>query len=293
MAIVGNGPRDGESRSAGNYDDRTTAAVKSVLVEIGQILGSFRGKFVVIGGVVPSLLLNNDDMPHIGTTDVDLDLDAEALGNGEYAEAITTLIEHGYFRGANRRRFQLVRQVIPMDGGPPIKIIVDFLMPRDAKVVKNRPPLVDDFAVMRADGARLALQFHEMLDIDGSMPEGGINRVSIAVASIPALLAMKGLALDGRSEKKDAYDIYYCVRNFLGGPNALAEACRPLLKYKDGIAGYEIINEKFKTIDHLGPTFVRQFVEETSALQGRTPDQWQQDAFGQIDTWLRAIGLRE
>lgn len=29
-----------EPRSANDYDDRTTAAVKSVLIEIGQILGS-------------------------------------------------------------------------------------------------------------------------------------------------------------------------------------------------------------------------------------------------------------
>lgn len=292
MVIVDAKPRDGKPRSAAGYDNRTTAAVKSVLVEIGQILGSFRGKFVIIGGVVPLLLLDNADMPHVGTIDLDLDLNAEALGDGEYAEAITSLIEHGYFRGANRRRFQLERQVCSMDGGPPIKIVVDFLMPRDAKIMRNHPPLIDNFAVMRADGAGLALQFHEMLDIDGSMPEGGINRVRIAVASIPALLAMKGLALDGRGEKKDAYDIYYCVRNFSGGPKALAEACRPLLKHKDGIAGYRAINEKFETINHLGPTFVRQFVEETAALQDRTPDQWQQDAFGQVDAWLRALGLR-
>ena len=47
-----------EPQSANDYDDRTTAAVKSVLVEIGQILGSFEGKFAVIGGAVPWLLLS-------------------------------------------------------------------------------------------------------------------------------------------------------------------------------------------------------------------------------------------
>jgi len=31
-----------EPQSAADYDDRTTAAVKSVLIEIGQILGSFK-----------------------------------------------------------------------------------------------------------------------------------------------------------------------------------------------------------------------------------------------------------
>jgi hypothetical protein len=42
-----------EPQSAADYDDRTTAAVKSVLIEIGQILGSFQEKFAVIGGAVP------------------------------------------------------------------------------------------------------------------------------------------------------------------------------------------------------------------------------------------------
>ncbi len=35
---------------------------------------------------------------------------------------------------------------------------------------------------------------------------------------------------------------------------------------------------------------VRGFVEDTSALAERSPDQWQQDAFGQVDAWLRGLG---
>lgn len=64
-----------EPQSAADYDDRTTTAVKTVLIEVGQILGSFRGRFAVIGGAVPWLLLDNQDMPHVGTLDLDLGLD--------------------------------------------------------------------------------------------------------------------------------------------------------------------------------------------------------------------------
>ena len=46
-----------DPQSASDYEDRTTRAVKGVLIEIGQILGSFKGKFAVIGGAVPWLLL--------------------------------------------------------------------------------------------------------------------------------------------------------------------------------------------------------------------------------------------
>lgn len=85
-----------EPQSAAEYDDRTTAAVKSVLIEIGQILGSFKGKFAIVGGAVPWLLLANEEMPHVGTLDVDIGLDAEALGEGEYATLIGALQGHGY-----------------------------------------------------------------------------------------------------------------------------------------------------------------------------------------------------
>ena len=89
-----------------------------------------------------------------------------------------------------------------------IDVVVDFLMPRDAEIVKNDPPLISDFAVQRADGADLAMRFYQLVAVAGPMPDGGTNRVEIAVCSIPALLAMKGHALAGRYKQKDAYDIY-------------------------------------------------------------------------------------
>ena len=282
-----------EPQIAADYDDRTTAAVKSVLVEIGQILGSFRGRFAVVGGAVPWLLLNNAEMPHVGTMDIDLSLDAEVLGDGEYATLVESLLGFGYEQRTDLKRFQLMRRLpAGEDGAPPIDIVVDFLMPRAAAVEKNDPPLVDNFAVQRADGADLALKFYKMVAIDGPMPAGGRNRVEIAIASIPALLAMKGFAINNRHKQKDAYDIYYCVRNYEGGAKALAEACQPLLEVEGGVAGYKWIAEKFDTADGYGPTCVRHFVENSHILGDRTADQWQQDAFGQVDAWLKALGLR-
>jgi hypothetical protein len=272
-----------EPQYASDYDDRTTVAVKSVLVEIGQILGSYRGKFAVIGGAVPWLLLGEADMPHIGTLDVDLSLDAEALGDGEYAQLVESLLRRGYHRREHLPRFQLVRTVSARDDGADIDVLVDFLMPRDATIARNAPPLVANFAVQRADGADL---------IDGDMPDGGGNRVQIAVASIPALLAMKGYAIANRHKQKDAYDIYYSIRNFPDGIDALVAATRPLLDFETARTGYLHISGKFRRLDDFGPTSVRQFVDRPDVLGERTADQWQQDAFGQVDAWLSALGLR-
>ncbi|MGY2811932.1 nucleotidyl transferase AbiEii/AbiGii toxin family protein [Bradyrhizobium sp. USDA 4506] len=281
-----------EPQSAADYEDRTTRAVKGVLIEIGQVLGSFKGKFAVIGGAVPWLLINNEEMPHVGTLDVDLGLDAEALGDGEYATLVEALMGQGYKKREELRRFQLVREVPVNDGGGPIDVVVDFLMPRHAQIVKNDPPFLNDFAVQRADGADLAMQFYQFVAISGDMPEGGTNRVEVAVCSIPALLAMKGHALNGRHKQKDAYDIYYCIRNYPEGIEALAEASKPVLAHESGAQGYQYIAAKFDVPGGYGATCVRKFVSETSILDGRSEEQWQQDAFGQVDAWLRALGLR-
>lgn len=280
-----------DPQSAADYSDRVTEAVKSALIEIGQILGGFEGKFAVIGGAVPWLLLDHDDMPHVGTTDIDLTLDAEALGDGEYVRLVEALMRNGYAQSSGHRRFQLVRAIAPDDSGPPIEVIVDFLMPRGAEIKRNIPPILSEFAVQRASGAELALRFHQLIAIEGNMPGGGRNRVEIVVASIPALLAMKGHALLRRQKRKDAYDVYYCIRNYDGGPEALAAACQPLLDINEAREGFLGIAAKFSTEDMIGPVWVRQFVEGTAAIGERTPEQWQLDAFGQVQAWLHAIGL--
>ncbi len=279
-----------ESRTASDYDDRTNVAVKSVLMEIGQILGSYKGKFAVVGGAVPWLLLDNEEMKHVGTIDIDLGLDHEALNDGEYADLVKELIKHDYQQREELRRFQLVRKIDIRDGGSTIEVIVDFLMPRDASVEKNEPVLVEDFAVQKADGTDLALEFCELIRINGSMPNGGSNSVEIAVASIPALLGMKGHALAGRLKEKDAYDIYYCIRNYPGGVKVLAEDCIPLLRYESAKKGYNFIADKFSTDDAFGPMSIRKFVEESAILGDRTADQWQIDAFGLVQAWLKALG---
>ena len=281
-----------EPQSAGDYNDRTTRAVKSVLIEIGQILGSFEGKFAIIGGAVPWLLLSEADMPHIGTGDVDLGLDPSALGDGEYVRLVEALQEHGYNQRDNLQRFQLVRTVPTRDDGPDIDVVVDFLMPRDAEIARNTPPLISQFAVQRADGTDLALRFYQMVAIEGDMPDGDSNLVRIAVASIPALLAMKGYAITNRLKRKDAYDIYYCIRNFPDGADSLVAATLPLLDVETARRGYCLISDKFRNMEDFGPRSVRRFVEGTHLLDDRSADQWQQDAFGQVDAWLRGLGLR-
>ena len=56
-----------------------------------------------------------------------------AIADGEYASLVEALMEHGYAQSQELRRFQLARSVPAKDGGPPIEVIVYFLMPRDRR----------------------------------------------------------------------------------------------------------------------------------------------------------------
>ena len=125
------------------------------------------------------------------------------------------------------------------------------------------------------------------------MPDGRENRVELLVATIPALLVMKGYALIGRDKKKDAYDIYFSVRNYHGGPGALAADCMPLLDDAVARKGFENIAGKFRKEADFGPSTVRMFLEESSGLGEMTPEQVQTDAFMQVSAWLRTLGLME
>lgn len=276
----------------GNYDDRTTHAVYSVLIELGQVLGAYTDRFVVIGGSVPWLLYAGAEPAHVGTLDVDLCLNAEALGDGEYATLIELLEGAGYKRGEGQTRvFQMVRAV-SLDDGEPINVIVDFLMPRNAKIVRNKPPILADFAVLRADGADVANENFVEREFSGRMPDGRQNTVKLRVASIPALLVMKGYALIGRDKPKDAYDIYYAVKHYEDGIEALGDACGALLRNDVARAAYQNIAGKFTNQDDFGPQTVRKFLAESGATQGMTEAQIVQDAFAQVDAWLRRLGFK-
>lgn len=281
-----------EPAVAADYDDRGARAAHAVLVELGQVLGAHRDAMVVIGGTVPYLLLPDAEPAHVGSLDIDLDLDTEKLADHGYADLIEKLDAAGYERSvAGLKPFQLRRTVDPRDGGEPIAVIVDLLMPKGARTAKNRPKLVEGFRVQEADGGEIALRHNLRLLIAGTMPDGRKNEVEMLVASIPALLVMKGYALVQRDKKKDAYDIYFCIRNHKDGITALAAECARLLGDPVARQSFSNIAGKFGREDAFGPQTVRLFVEGSNALGEMTPAQVQEDAFRQVRAFLEALGI--
>jgi len=280
--------------TAADYGDRENQAVLQVLVELAQILGSQNENFVIVGGSVPSLLFENASPEHIGTLDIDLDLNPEALGDYEYAELVKELENHGYQRDLEHLKpFQMEREIDLNDGGMPIAVIIDLLMPKDAEVKKHKPPLIDGLRVQRIDGGSYALRHYQEISIDGKMPDGRLNKVKILVATPQALLVMKGFALAGRDKQKDAYDIWFCVRNYAGGVENLAEACKPLLGEDEAKQAYINIAEKFRSEDDFGPVTVRRFLENSPDKCGdMSPEQIQTDAYLRVSKWCELLGIK-
>ena len=285
-------PPVAEPSRAADYDDRGVRAMHAVLIELGQILGPYRDSIVVVGGVVPYLMLRDAEPAHIGTLDIDLDLDPDRLAEGQYAELVETLERAGYERDLDPLKpFQLRRIVSLRDGGEPIPVLLDLLMPREARTRPNRPPLVAGLRVQRVDGGEIPLTSNVRLAIEGVMPDGRPNRIELLVASISALLVMKGYALAGRDKPKDAYDIYFCVRNFPGGPQALAAEGAPLLSNPVVREGYLMIAAKFRSDDDYGPHTVSRFLGESGGFVDMSTEQLRTDAYQQIRAWLHALGL--
>jgi hypothetical protein len=275
----------------GDYEERLNHAVYAVLIELGQVLGAYIDNFVVVGGSVPWLLYRHAEPRHIGTIDVDLSLDHEALGDGEYANLVRLLEAAGYRRGEDGMRpFQMFREV-HVDDGNPVKVVVDFLMPRRARFKKNRPPLLAGFAVQRATGADVANAHFVQHELSGSMPDGRRNSVRLRVASIPAFLVMKGYAIVGRDKPKDSYDVYYAIKHFEGGVQALGDTCLPLITNPVAREAYQNIALKFAELDGYGPQTVTKFLVESNATEGMNAAQIAQDAFGQVQAWITSMGL--
>jgi hypothetical protein len=159
------------------------------------------------------------------------------------------------------RPFQL-RRVVRLDEHGPVTVIIDLLMPREAEFQRNKPPLLANFAVQKADGAGVAMRWFVQHTLDGTMPDGRRNTVEL-----------KG------------------VRQFEGGPDALADACRPLLEDPVALKGFKCIASKFTDGTAYGPVTVRRFLDDSAALGDMTADQVQRDAFLQVKAWLDRLGL--
>ena len=241
-----------EPRHEGDYTDRQVEAARRVLVDVGQVLASFRDAMVVVGGWVPDLLPPATAPKHVGSIDVDLALDAAKLGDGRYAELLKLLLDTGRYDKGDKD-FQLVTDVDLGDDEIPVRVEVEFLASADLTLQKNHPKLIDGFRVLQFPACAAAFEHPESVEFEGRMISGATNTVRLRVASLSDFIVMKTHALEGREKPKDVYDLCYCLDKYSGAIAVVAEDWQS--RRQDPLVGTAIgiLSDKFKTVNHYGP----------------------------------------
>ncbi len=278
-----------------DYAAEAVEACKSVLIELVHVMGQFRDQIVVVGGWVPTLLLPKAPEVHAGTTDIDLALDFRHIPDDTYQTIVEALLQRGY-RQDQGQPFRFWREV-PVAGRDPIEVVVDFLAGEYGGTGRgHRTQRVQDARARKARGCDLAFENPIPVAIEGTLPGGGRDRVTVRVAGIVPLLVMKGMVLQDRAKEKDAYDLYYCVRYYPGGSTALAEEFRPHLGNALVREGLQKIRDKFLSPEHVGPKWVADFdglqeAEERAIVQRRVYEVVNEllDALG-IEPWQEGGG---
>lgn len=266
-----------------DYNADLVAAAHSVLLELVRLLGTYRDHIVVVGGWVPTLLLAQASVLHVGSIDVDLALDHRELHEQGYRTIRELLLARGYLEGAQPFIFH---RVICLQARE-IRVEVDLLAGEyEGTGKKHRHQRVLDVRPRKARGCELAFDRPAEVIIEGSLPAGGADSARVRVASIVPFIVMKAMALHDRLKEKDAYDIYFCLRNYPGGPQALVQAFHPHLRHGLVREGLEKIAEKFASPAHVGPRFVADFLEVEGADERAI---LQRDAFERVSYLLSEL----
>ena len=264
-----------------DYSADAVEAARQVMLEVARVLGEYTESIVIVGGWVPELLLAATGAKHIGSNDVDLALNPRTLTEAGYRTIHEHLIRRGYTQHLDQP-FVFLRTVSL--NGHDIMVHVDLLSAEYGGTMKKHPhQRVQDVMPRKIRGCDLAFDNPQEVKLEGTLPGGGKDSVTVHVAGIVPFIVMKGMALADRVKEKDAWDILFCITHFPGGLDALADAFRPHLGNKLVQEGLAKVGEKFASPEHVGPKWVADFDEltddEARAIR-------QRDAYERVNTLL-------
>jgi hypothetical protein len=271
---------------ADQYQKREVAACRTVMVELFTILGEYRDQIALVGGWIPPLLVPDSAEQHIGSMDIDLAVDAEHIDADAYRTLRDTLTRNGYEQGEQPFRFF---RTVSADAGEPVKVEVDFLAGEYGGTGgSHRTQPVQDLNARKARGCDIVFDHTVAVRIAGKMPGGERNEVRIKIAGPVPFLVMKGMALWERKKEKDAYDIYWLVRYYPGGIEALATEFTPTLDNGLVVEGLAKIRGKFGSLDAIGPVWAARFTTSDADEEARIA----RDAFERVNALLDRLHIK-
>jgi hypothetical protein len=203
--------------TATGYTREQVALVRSTCLYFATKLGDLMDDLVVVGGLAPTLLINEKELDapgqaHVGTRDLDVGLAVALLSQGRYRSLTERLRRAGFSQDVNdegnptRQRWK-----IECIG----KVTVDFLIPPTLPhdtggELRSTEP---DFAAIIAPGLHLAFRDRCRVTLSGPTIVGEKATRDVWVCGSGAYVVLKALAFELRGENKDAYDLFYVVRN--------------------------------------------------------------------------------
>ena len=272
-------------RTAAGYDAGHVARVRATCLYVATKLGDLLDEIVIVGGLVPSLLIDQQQPKvekHVGTLDLDVGMTLAILDGRRY-EALTERLRAAGFSPDSNEKGNLTRQRWQIDGPP--KVTVDFLLPPSRPGDKGGQlrDIEEDFAAIIAPGLKLAFLDRRRVTLDGTTIRGERARREVWVCGPAAFVCMKALAFRSRGENKDAYDLVYLVRNHTGGVQSIAAEFTPLLNEPEAKEALAVLRADFDSVETLGPRRAAEF------LYGTPNDDAQADAWAAVRDLLDAV----
>jgi hypothetical protein len=250
---------------ASDYKREDVELVRQTCLYVATKLGDLLDDLVVVGGLVPSLLIPDESLPagedvHIGTMDLDLGLSLALLDTKRY-EDLTLRLYRADFKPDENEEGNPAFQRWKITPATDLKVTVDFLIPPSLAADKGGDlrHIQKDFAAVITPGLRLAFQDKKKVSLKGLTLLGEKANRDIWVCGPGAFVVLKALAFDQRGENKDAYDLYFVIRNYGSGVDDVCKCLSPLLKEVQTKKALEILNRDFSEPDGVGPSRVAQF----------------------------------
>lgn len=272
--------------TADGYDPAQSAHVRATCLYVATKLGDLLKETVVVGGLVPYLLVDQDDLPtgsdsHSGTMDLDMGLDLAILNEERYRQLSERLRDAGFRADVNDKgNLRLQTWVLP---GPPA-VKVDFLIPPTADAADGQLlfHIEPDLAAIITPGLDLAFKDQRQRELSGRVPSGAIATRGVPVCGPGAFTVLKALAFGNRTENKDAYDLFYVWRGV--GVGDVAECLASLKPSPFVDEALSIIERDFCRHEGLGPVGTAQFIARDR------DDEIQADVVGYAHELLRSMG---
>lgn len=201
---------------------RARLAAERALVGVALEYGA-PPPFVLLGGLVPDLLCPTAPIAHIGTTDVDVQLDVEIAMDGVHAAALEQALLRSGFEptAADVWRWRL------RDGDGSVTVVTFELLADRDDAVQGAVigfDACERLGAVNLRGTGWVARDHAPCTLRGDI-DGVEREVAIRVAGLGGYLLAKMCAARSRRATKDWYDIAYVLQhNAAGGPKAAGEA---------------------------------------------------------------------